>query len=93
MNIFSILPTYAAKWNVTNSRSFSSEEKSGVESAKVVDSQYGLSVCFLMKNGGQKFIPLSTNSTLQEGSEVNLDNAKLLTLSREGDDDIFRIEA
>lgn len=93
MNIFSSLRVYAGKWAVKASRTFSEEEINAVDHASVVDSQYGNSVCFFMKSGGQTFIPLSTNSTLAVGDEVNLGNAKLLTLSREGDADIYRIEA
>ena len=93
MNIFSTLRVYAGKWAVSNSRSFGQEEIDAVESATVVDSQYGNSVCFLMKSGGQTFIPLSTNSTLGLGATVDLASAKLLTLHRDGDADIYRVEA
>ena len=93
MNIFNALRVYAGKWNVTNSRSFSEEEIKAVKSATVVDSQFGSSVCFLMQSGGQTFIPLSTNSSLSLGDTVDLSKAKLLTLHRDGDADIYRVEA
>ena len=93
MNIFQNLRVYAGKWQVKASRAFSSEEVDAVERASVVDSQYGSSVCFFMKSGGQTFIPLSTNSSLALGDDVDLTKAKLLTLSREGDADIYRVEA
>ena len=93
MNIFSSLRVYAGKWAVTDSRSFSNEEIQAVDHAEVVDSQYGNSVCFFMKAGGQSFIPLSTNSTLAIGDTVDLTSAKVLTLHRDGDADIYRIEA
>ena len=93
MNIFSSLRVYAGKWAVSNSRSFAQEEIDAVDHASVVDSQYGSSVCFFMKGGGQTFIPLSTNSTLGLGDEVDLSKAKLLTLHRDGDADIYRVEA
>lgn len=92
MNIFSSLRVYAGKWAVSNSRSFSQDEIEAVDYASVVDSQYGNSVCFFMKSGGQTFIPLSTNSTLGLGDTVDLAKAKLLTLHREGDADIYRVE-
>jgi hypothetical protein len=92
MNIFSSLRVYAGKWAVTNSRDFSQDEIDAVDSATVVDSQYGSSVCFIMKGGGQTFIPLSTNSTLALGDDVDLSKAKLLTLHRDGDADIYRVE-
>jgi hypothetical protein len=93
MNIFSSLRVYAGKWAVTNSRDFSQDEIDAVDSATVVDSQYGSSVCFIMKGGGQTFIPLSTNSSLALGDDVDLSKAKLLTLHRDGDADIYRVEA
>lgn len=92
MNIFSSLRVYAGKWVVKASRAFSQEEIDAVDSASVVDSQYGMSVCFFMKSGGNTFIPLSNNSSAQVGDSINLANAKLLTLGREGDNDIYRIE-
>lgn len=93
MNIFNSLRVYAGKWAVKASRAFSQEEIDAISSASVVDSQYGNSVCFMMKSGGQTFIPLSTNSTLGLGDTVDLTKAKLLTLGREGEADIYRVEA
>ena len=93
MNIFSSLRVYAGKWAVKASRSFSQDEIDAVDHATVVDSQYGNSVCFFMKSGGQTFIPLSTNSDLGLGDEVDLSKAQLLTLQRPGDADIYRVEA
>ena len=92
MNIFNAIKVYAGKWQVKDSRAFSQEEIDAVDKASVVDSQYGLSVCFFLKSGGQSFIPLSSTSSLNVGDEVNLSAAKLLTLSREGDNDIMRVE-
>lgn len=93
MNIFSSLRVYAGKWAVSNSRDFTADEIGAVANASVVDSQYGMSVCFMMKSGGQTFIPLSTNSSLTVGEDVDLTKAKLLTLHRDGDADIYRVEA
>lgn len=93
MNVFNSLRVYAGKWSVKNSRSFTQEEIDGVSNATVVDSQYGMSVCFFMKSGGQTFIPLSNTSSLGLGDTVDLKTAKLLTLAREGEADIYRVEA
>ena len=59
MNIFAGLQKYATKFEVSGSREFNAEELASVNSAKIVASQYGLSVCFFMKEGCQKYIPLS----------------------------------
>ena len=82
-------------WRVKDSRPFGPEDIAAVYYADVVNSKYGLSVRFKMKKdgrfGGYKFIPLSTYSTLSAGCEFDMTNALLITLCREGDDDIFRV--
>lgn len=94
MNIFSNLKRYVAgKWQIKSSRNFTAEEVKAVRFAKIVDSRHGLSVCFMMSDGGQTFIPLSNTSTLGVGEAVNLQSAKILTLEKEGEADILRIEA
>lgn len=92
-NIFSTLRVYAGKWNLRSSRDFSPEEVEAVASAVVVASQYGNSVCFTMVGGGQTFIPLSQNSAKAVGDSIDLTSAKLLTLEKPGESNIFRIEA
>ena len=91
MNIFNALRVYAGKWNLKNSRKFSAEEIDAVSKAYVVDSQYGYSVCFLMKSGGQTYIPLDQNSSKVTGDVVDLSQASLLTLCKDGEDDIYRV--
>lgn len=92
MNIFSKLRQYAGKWNVSDSRNFTQDEIAVVERNEIVASQYGNSVCFHMVGGGMTFIPLSSNSTKGVGENVDLTKAKLLTLSKSGEDDILRVE-
>lgn len=91
-NIFASLRTYAGKWAEKSRRAFSAEEVNAVSDAVVVNSNYGLSVCFMMKSGGQTFIPLSTNSTKGVGEVVDLNEASLVTLEKQGEADIVRVE-
>ena len=91
MNIFNAIRVYQGKWQVKNTRNFTQEEIDAVQSASVVDSQYGLSVCFILRSGGQSYIPLDQNSTKSVGDSVDLSKAQLITLSREGDNDIMRV--
>lgn len=91
MNVFLRLKPYATKWKETNCRPFTAEEIAAVQSATVVASQYGNSVCFLMVGGGQCYIPLDRDSTLGVGEPVDLQVAKLKTLSKPGEDDIMRV--
>lgn len=91
MNIFSGLQLYGGNWKVANERSFKPEELSLVAKAEVVASEYGKSVCFFMKSGGQTYIPLSRDASIGVGESVDLSTAKILTLHRDGNDDITRI--
>lgn len=91
MNIFNSLKKYAEKWRETDCRPFSANEIAEVSSATVVESQYGYSVCFMMREGGMTFIPLDQNSSCALGSKIDLAKAELVTLSKSGEDDIYRV--
>ena len=91
MNIFAGLQKYATSYEVTNTRDFTSEELSMVKSAKVVASQYGMSCCFFMVDGCQKYIPMSRDSVSPVGTDIDLTKAKILTLEKDGES-INRIE-
>lgn len=91
MNIFSKLTVYAGKWALKARRVFDQEEVAAIERAEVVPSQYGNSVCFFMKSGGQTYIPLSQDSTLSPGDQVDISKAELLTLEKSGESDIYRV--
>ena len=93
MNIFNSLRIYAGKWAVRESRRFSPDEVAAISQAKVVPSQYGNSVCFMMVAGGKTFIPLDQSSSLSVGETVDLSKAELLTLTKEGEADIYRVKA
>lgn len=82
---------YAGKWSVKEVRGFTPEEISQVVQAVVVPSQYGNSVQFTMVGGGLTYIPLDQNSSLGTGELVDLNKAKLTTLSKSGENDIFRV--
>ena len=93
MNIFNALRVYAGKWSEKDVRAFAPEEVAAVERAEVVESQYGFSVCFFMKTGGQTYVPLDQNSSLGIGDSVDLTKAQLVTLQRPGEQDIYRVRA
>lgn len=91
-NVFETLTHYATPWAIKNSRKFTQEEKNAVDAAVVTNSNYGLSVCFTMVGGGKTFIPLSRDSELTAGDNFPMENASLITLEKEGEDDILRVE-
>ena len=78
-------------WTVKETRPFNAEEIAMVSRAEVVPSQYGNSVCFFMRSGGQTYIPLSKQSKLTVGEELDMKTAKLMTLCRMGHGDITRV--
>ena len=94
MGILDSLRLYRGKWEESDRSNFSAAEISEISSAKVVASDFGHSVCFLLKSGGMKFMPVSNSSKVATsvGDEVNLEKCQVVTLSREGDADIQRIE-
>lgn len=82
-------------WKVKNSTQFSSEDIARVLYADVITTKYGLSVRFKMKDydrfGKYRYIPLSAYSTLHNGDVFDMTNAIVITLCREGEDDIYRV--
>lgn len=93
MNLFSNLKVYGGKWSVKSTRKFTNGEVALVDKAQVVDSQYGSSVCFFMKNGTTTYVPLSNDSKAQVGDVIQLSEAEIVTLEKQGEADIQRIKA
>ena len=91
MSIFSKLRVYITKWSVKETRNFTAEEISQVSQAVVVQSQYGNSVQFTMIGGGLTYIPLDPNSNCAAGEVIDLAKAKLTTLEKSGEADIYRV--
>jgi hypothetical protein len=91
MNIFNNLRVYAGKWSVKETRNFSAEEIAQVSQAVVVPSDYGNSVQFTMVSGGLTYIPLDQNSNCAIGEVIDLAKAKLTTLMKDGEADIYRV--
>ena len=91
MNIFSSLKIYAGKWEVKSTREFTEEEIKAVVQAVVVPTQYGNSVQFTLVGSRLAYIPLDQNSTLGPGELVDLTKAKLVTLCKSGENDIYRV--
>lgn len=86
VNIFDVIAHYQVGYNVVDERDFTSAEKARIESAEVVNGSYGLSVCFHMNNNqGVTYIRLDTNSKLNVGEVVSIEDLKLRTLQKPGD--------
>lgn len=82
-----------SEWSLKSERYFTQEEIDAVSQAIVVASQYGNSVEFTMKLGGRyTYIPLDKSSNITVGEIVDMKQAKLLTLEKEGESDIVRVK-
>lgn len=91
MNIFANRKVYGGKWSEKESRKFTPEEIAMVDKAMVVDSQYGTSCCFLMKNGTSIYVPMSNDAKSGVGDIIDLSTADIVTLEKAGESDIQRI--
>lgn len=80
-----------SQWKVKSTRHFTKEELDLVDKAMVVESQYDNSCCFFMKNGTTMYVPMSNDSKSEVGDYINLNEAEIVTLSKEGEKDITRI--
>ena len=77
-------------WSVKGESRLTAEDLASISSAEVVSFPFGKAVNFYMVNGGHKSIVCSANSKLELGDKVDPAKGKVLTLSKEGEDDIYR---
>lgn len=91
MSIFAGCKSYEGIWEVSSVDTIPQDDLNAIQSAHVVNSQYGLSVCFIMKAGNVFYKPLDQNSVASAGDAVDLSKAKVVTLSKQGEADIQRI--
>lgn len=91
MGLFTGRTVYAGKWSVKNVELMSAEDQAMVTRAEIVPSEFGMSVCFFMKTGGQTYIPVSNDCTVAVGESVDLSKAEIITLEKQGESDIERI--
>lgn len=96
MGFLDSLKTYAGTWEVTNKEKLSAAEIKSINEIEVVGRENGwgtsVSMCFLMKGGGKKYVPLSRDSQLEEGDTVDPKSVEILTLERDGDEPIYRAD-
>ena len=93
MSKFSELKSYAVgQWEVIKEEKLSTKEITSILEGTVVESKYGLSAKLLLAAGGCKYIPLSRDSSLAEGDDIEPKSVVLITLSKEGENDIVRLD-
>lgn len=96
------LRLFGGKWEVTEEQKVPKEVLKELKSARVVmspgchndeyDFDGSLQIEITLKNGRVGYWPLSTESELEEGDSVDIKTIKQLTLSRAGEDDIYRYD-
>ena len=91
MNFFSNKKVYGGKWSVKSISKFTDEEKALVVKAQVVDSDYGNSCCFFMKDGTTIYTPMSNDAKSDVGDTLDLNTLEIITLEKIGEKDIERI--
>lgn len=91
MNFFSNKKVYGGKWSVKSIFKLSNEEKALVSKAQVVDSEYGNSCCFFMKDGTTIYTPMSNDSKSDVGDVLDLNTLEVIVLEKVGEKDIERI--
>ena len=90
-NIFGGRKIYAGGYAEKSRRMFNQFEIDQVAQATVVPSQYGMSLCFLMRAGFKHYIPVARDSKCTIGQVVDLTKAIILKLTKNGEVDIDRI--
>lgn len=84
---------YYRGWKVTNKRPFTDEEIKQVKAALVVQTKAGYSVKFIFNDAwSKKYIPVDEKSNVSICAIIDLNTAMLLTLSKSGHDDIYRVQ-
>ena len=78
-------------WTPKATHHFDEKEKSAVDRAEIRQGEFGLSVCFFMKQGGRGYIPLDNQSTASVGDMVNLDKCHVVILENKEGHTIKRV--
>lgn len=76
---------YGESWTVVSERPFNAAELAAIREAAVVNSDYGISACFFMKQGGTYYIPISDRGAQPAvGSKLDLAKCTFVRLTRDG---------
>lgn len=94
MGFLDSIKTYAGSWSESGRESLSKAELSSISKIEVVEKEndWGTSVsmCFFMKSGAKKFVPLSRDCDLEEGDVVDPKSVEIIALDKDGEDTIYR---
>lgn len=92
-NILDTFKTYmTGKWTVKSEAKISKADAALIAEGTVVESEYGLSAKLLLVTGGAKYVPISRDSDLAEGDDIEPKNIVFIVLEKEGENDIVRLD-
>jgi hypothetical protein len=89
MGLFAKL--YGGSWSVKSTESLLTVDSS-IKSGVVCEGKFGKQVCFMLDNGQTGYLGLSRDSKLEVGEEFPIATAKVLTLSKAGENDAIRVQ-
>jgi hypothetical protein len=96
MGFLDSLRTYAGAWEETGREKLTAAEVKSIDHIEVVEKEQewgtSVSMCFFMKAGGKKYKNLSTLSELEVGDEVDPKSVTIITLERDGEEPITRVD-
>lgn len=92
MSLFSNVKIYAGGWSIKSKDKLGESEFNSIKNAVTVSSEYGVSACFFLKKGGQFYVPMSKDSNVGIGEVLDLNKITVLTLEKDGEADIQRID-
>lgn len=96
-NIFKGRQQYGGQWSIKDSRPLNESERKMFTKAHVQDFTHedgniSLSICFTMVNGRKTYVPThDSHCKYGIGEEVPMDEIKVVTLQKDGEADITRL--
>ena len=82
----------ANPWSVKSEVALGADDIAAIKSGVVTEGKFGKTVCLTLVSGGTQYANLGRDSKLEIGEEFPIAGSKIITLSREGDADIIRIQ-
>ena len=92
MALFNDIKVYAGNWSVVKESPLAAEDAAMIDRGVVVESKFGLSVCFFMKEGGKTYFPISSDSEVGAGSIVDINSVSVVELAKSGENNIIRLK-
>jgi hypothetical protein len=84
---------YGGSYTITKREKLAASDLANVASAAVVErGEFGPSICFTMKSGRSRYVPLGRDSKLGIGESVDPAKVEILALDRPGDKTCYKAQ-